>query len=126
MVQDQDQQNDSSLNSDGEIPIAKVSPALKWSIIIMSTLIVMIIVFLISYLIYSAVNPSNKGSKRTHSGKGFGVVDLEVSPGGKVGEVILYGNKMSVVIRNSSGRDEIVIMDVRSGEVLGRVKLKEE
>lgn len=126
MVQGQDQQNENGFNSSDDIPEAKVSPILKWSIIIMSTLIVLIIVFLISYLIYSTVNPSKKSVRKTYSSKGFGKVDLEVSPGSKVGEVTLNGNRMSVVIHRAAGGDEIVLIDVRSGEVLGRIQFKEK
>lgn len=126
MVQEQAQQTDTDLASEPEIPVGHVSPVLKWSIIIMSTLIVMIIVFLISYLIYNAVNPSDKTVRKTYSSKGFGKVDLDVSPGSKVGEVTLNGNRLSVVLHNASGQDEIVLIDVRSGEVLGRIQLKQK
>lgn len=126
MVQDQTQQNDSGVNSSDEIPVGKVSPILKWSIIIMSTLIVLIIVFLISYLIYSTVNPSNKPVRKSYSSKGFGDIELVVPAGAKTGEVTLEGNRMSVVVHNASGGDEIIVLDVRSGEVLGRIRLKQK
>jgi membrane protein implicated in regulation of membrane protease activity len=120
------QNQGSETGSDTELPQVKVSPILKWSIIIMSVAIVVILTVIISTIIYRAVKSADKGLAKTYSTQGFGSVELDVSRGAKVGDVRLDGKKMIVVIKNSNGSDEIIIMDVRSGIVIGRIQLKEK
>ncbi len=126
MVKNQDQTSEIDLALGEDYPKAKVSPILKWSIIIMSTLIVVILVVIISTIIYRAVKLGDRGSTKTYSAQGFGTVDLEVSKGAKVGSATLNGNKMTIVINRDAGGDEIVIFDVRGGNVIGRIQLKEK
>jgi len=92
----------------------------------MSVAIVMILTVIISTIIYRAVKSGDKGLAKTYSKQGFGTVELDVSKGSKVGDVTLYGSKMTVVVNNNSGSDEIIIIDVRSGSVLGRIQLKQK
>ena len=126
MVKIQDQISETGLDPDAEYPKPKVSPILKWSIIIMSTMIVAILVIIISTIIYRAVKLGDRGSTKTYSASGFGTVELGVPSGAKVGDVMLDGNKMTIVIKRKSGGDEVVIIDVRSGNVIGRIQLKEK
>lgn len=126
VVKTQNQNNQTGETSESEYPVPKVSPILKWAIIIMSTLIVAILVIIISTIIYRAVKLGDKGSTKTYSANGFGTKKLDVLPGSKAGEVALNNNKMTIVIRNKDSGDEIVIMDVRSGTVIGRIQLKEK
>ncbi len=124
MVDIKDQDNNSSLDADTEIPEVKVSPILKWSIIIMTTLIVVILAVIISTIIYRVVKSDDGGNAKVNPARGFGTVDLDVSKGAKINDVKLDGRKMTIVINNSSGGDEVVIIDVRSGAVVGRIRLK--
>ncbi len=120
------QNQGSETGSDTEPVPVKVSPILKWSIIIMSVAIVVILTVIISTIIYRAVKSADGRSTKTYSKQGFGSVELDVSKGAKVGDVRLDGKKMTIVIKNSSGSDEIIIIDVRSGNVIGRIQLKEK
>ncbi len=126
MVDIKDQDNNSGLDGDAEIPEVKVSPILKWSIIIMTTLIVIILAVIISTIIYRSVKSDDSGNVKVNSARGFGIVDLDVSQGAKINDVKLDGRKITIVINNSSGGDEVVIIDVRSGAVLGRIRLKDK
>jgi len=126
VVNIQDQDGNSEPDTGSEIPDVKVSPILKWSIIIMSTLIVVILMVIISTIIYRAVKPDDGGRGKVSSVQGFGTVDLGVSKGAKISDVKLDGKKMTIVINNGSGSDEVVIIDVRSGAVLGRIRLQEK
>lgn len=126
MVKVQNQDSEIDISMESEFPKPKVSPILKWSIIFMSSAIVVILVVIISTIIYRAVKLGDRGSTKTYSSNGFGTVDIEVPAGSKIGEVTLDGNKMSIVIKRSSGGDEVVIVDVRSGHVMGRIQLKEK
>ncbi len=126
MVDIKDQDSGSSLNTGPEIPIAKVSPILKWAIIIMSTLIVVILVVIISTIIYRAVKSGDGGGIKSSSARGFGIVDLEVSKGAKIADAKLDGRKLTVIINGKSGGDEVVIIDVRSGAIVGRIRLQEK
>jgi len=126
VVDIKNQDNNSGLDTDTEIPEVKVSPILKWSIIIMTTLIVVILVVIISTIIYRAVKSDDSGNVKVNSAGGFGTVDLDVPKGAKIDDVKLDGRKMTIVINNSSGGDEIVIIDVRNGAVLGRIRLQDK
>jgi len=126
VVDIKDQDNNSGLDAGSEIPEVKVSPILKWSIIIMTTLIVVILTVIISTIIYRAVKSDDGGNVKANSARGFGIVDLDVSKGAKIDDVKLDGRKMTIVINNSSGGDEVVIIDVRNGAVLGRIRLKDK
>lgn len=126
MVNIKDQDSGSGLDTGSEIPIVKVSPILKWAIIIMSTLIVVILTVIISTIIYRAVKSGDEGFRKSSSAQGFGIVDLGVSKGAKIADAKLDGRKLTIIINGKSGGDEIVIIDVRSGTVVGRIRLKEK
>lgn len=126
MVKNQDQDENTGLNSEDEYPRPKVSPILKWSIIIMSALIVILLTIVISTIIYRAVKSDGKNSGKKPSTQGFGTVELEVPAGSKIGNVTLDGSKATIVINRTSGGDEIVIINVRSGAIIGRIQLKEK
>jgi len=126
VVNIKDQDSGSGLDTGSEIPIVKVSPILKWAIIIMSTLIVVILTVIISTIIYRAVKSGDEGFRKSSSAQGFGIVDLGVSKGAKIADAKLDGRKLTIIINGKSGGDEIVIIDVRSGTVVGRIRLKEK
>lgn len=126
MVDIKNQDSGSSFNTGSEIPIVKVSPILKWAIIIMSTLIVVILTVIVSTIIYRAVKSGDGGSRKSSSTQGFGIVDLDVSQGAKIADTKLDGRKLTVIINSKTGGDEVVIIDVRSGAIVGRIRLKEK
>ena len=126
MVDIKNQDSGSSFNTGSEIPIVKVSPILKWAIIIMSTLIVVILTVIVSTIIYRAVKSGDGGARKSSSTQGFGIVDLDVSQGAKIADTKLDGRKLTVIINSKTGGDEVVIIDVRSGAIVGRIRLKEK
>ncbi len=65
-----------------------------------------------------AVNPAS-------SKHGFSLLDVEVEPDTLISQIELDGNRMAVHVTKGSA-DEILIIDIRRGELLGRVKLIEK
>ena len=115
MIDIKDQDNNSELDTGSEIPEVKVSPILKWSIIIMTTLIVVILTVIISTIIYRAVKSDDGRGTKASSARGFGTVDLGVSKGAKIGGVKLDNKKMTIVMRLSLLTYAAVLFSAASG-----------
>lgn len=56
---------------------------------------------------------------------GFSRLDVEVEPDTLISQIELNGNRMAVHVTKDTA-DEILIIDIRSGELIGRVKLIEK
>ena len=55
---------------------------------------------------------------------GFGVVDIDVPPGMAITQVDLDGDRMVLHV-TSETQDEVLLIDSRTGTLIGRLRLKE-
>ena len=102
---------------------------LKMSIAIMTFLLVAGTLVVIGTIIYRAMNyEGNRVAKSpdrvTAEKQGFSKLDVEVDPGTLVTQIEIDGDRMAVHVTRASA-DEILIIDIRSGELIGRVNLQE-
>lgn len=56
---------------------------------------------------------------------GFSRLDVEVEPDTLISQIELDGNRMAVHVTKDAA-DEILIIDIKKGELLGRVRLLEK
>ena len=102
---------------------------LKMAIAIMTFLLVAGTLVVIGTIIYRAMNyegnrvakSSERVSKET---QGFSKLDVEVDPGTLVTQIEIDGDRMAVHVTRASV-DEILIINIRTGELIGRVDIKE-
>lgn len=97
---------------------------LKRVVYIMGVMLVVGALVVIGTIIYRAVNYKSSRAAKSDGGPGFEALSVDVAPGAVVGEIELDGNRMAVHT-TTNGQHEILIIDVRNGKLLGRVKLKE-
>lgn len=102
---------------------------LKMAIAIMTFLLVAGTLVVIGTIIYRAMNyEGNRVAKtpdRVSAQKqGFSKLDVDVDPGTLVTQIEIDGDRMAVHVTRASV-DEILIIDIRSGELIGRVSIKE-
>ncbi|MEM8686960.1 MAG: hypothetical protein AAGF81_06510 [Pseudomonadota bacterium] len=103
---------------------------LKMAIAIMSVLLVGGTVVVIGTIIYRAMTYESKSSSQiTAQGagplQGFSKLDVEVERGTLVSQIEIDGDRMAVHVTKAAA-DEILIINIRSGELIGRVNLKEK
>lgn len=102
---------------------------LKLSIAIMTFLLIAGTFVVIGTIIYRAVNHKGnqiaKAPVRSPASQGFSKLDVEVDRGTLVSQIEIDGDRMAVHVTRASA-DEILIIDIRSGELIGRVRLKEK
>lgn len=103
---------------------------LKAAIAVMSILLVGGTVVVIGTIIYRAMTYESKSPKQiaAPSGgqvQGFSKLDVEVERGTLVSQIEIDGDRMAVHVTKAAA-DEILIIDIRSGELIGRVNLKEK
>ncbi len=104
---------------------------LKMAIAIMSVLLVGGTVVVIGTIIYRAMTYQSKSSSQItaqqSSGpiQGFSKLDVEVERGTLVSQIEIDGDRMAVHVTKAAA-DEILIINIRSGELIGRVNLKEK
>ena len=104
---------------------------LKMAIAIMSILLVGGTVVVIGTIIYRAMTYESKGSSEitaqstVPAQQGFSKLDVEVERGTLVSQIEIDGDRMAVHVTKAAA-DEILIIDIRSGELIGRVNLKEK
>ena len=103
---------------------------LKMAIAIMSVLLVGGTVVVIGTIIYRAMTYESKSSSQitaqsTEPAQGFSKLDVEVERGTLVSQIEIDGDRMAVHVTKAAA-DEILIINIRSGELIGRVNLKEK
>ncbi len=72
----------------------------------------------------STVAPTASSEPRIAPEQAFSGLDVDVAPRTSVGQIELDGDRMAVHTSGPGGQ-EIIIIDLRTGELLGRVKLVE-
>lgn len=103
---------------------------LKTAIAIMSILLVGGTVVVIGTIIYRAMTYEGNSSSTITAQKaeklqGFSKLDVEVERGTLVSQIEIDGDRMAVHVTKAAA-DEILIINIRSGELIGRVNLKEK
>lgn len=103
---------------------------LKMAIAIMSILLVGGTVVVIGTIIYRAMTYQSKSSSEitaqsARPSQGFSKLDVEVERGTLVSQIEIDGDRMAVHVTKAAA-DEILIIDIRTGELIGRVNLKEK
>ena len=84
----------------------------------MGVLLVVGTMVLVGAIIWKA---SRLPATTTAAGGGFEALDIAVPAGATVRSVAIDGDRMAVTIE--AAQDEIVIVDLRRGEVVGRIRL---
>ncbi len=95
---------------------------LKRVVYIMGVMLVVGAIVVIGTIIYRAVNYDATRAASASAGPGFPALDVAVGQGATIGTIELNGNRMAVHV-SKDGSNEIIIIDVRRGTLLGRVKL---
>jgi len=103
------------------VPPVRVSPLLKWSVIIMGVLLVVGFVVVISTIIIRAVKLSDR--PETADSAAALLKEVAIPAGSEVAGVTLDGNRMAVRVRGAGG-EEILLFDARSGALSARIRLK--
>ena len=94
---------------------------LKWAIYIMSALLVIGTIVVIVTIAKRASNLSKTGKA------GFEVLDVAIGKGATVSEIDVDGDRMAVHLKTGDAdAGEILIINVRRGQLVGRVKLQPE
>lgn len=92
----------------------------------MGVLLIVGFIVVFSTIIYRAVNPPPPGSGAGASSRaGFGDLEAILPPGGRIGDMILDGDRLAVRVDGPLG-SEILVFDVRRGRQLGRIQLRPE
>lgn len=90
----------------------------------MGVLLVVGFIVVFSTIIYRAVNPPPPGAGAS-SRAGFGDLEAVLPLGGRIGDMILDGDRLAVRVDGPLG-SEILVFDVRRGRQLGRIQLSPE
>ena len=99
-------------------PLARHVGLLKAAVTIMGIMLVLGTILLVAAIVWKA----SRLPGTTAAGAGaFEAFDIAVPPGALVRSVAIDGDRMAVTIEGE--RDEIVIVDLRRGEVVGRIGL---
>jgi hypothetical protein len=99
-------------------PLARNVRLLKAAVSIMGVLLVVGTMVLVGAIIWKA---SRLPATTTTGTAGFEAFDIAVPAGSTVRSVEMDGDRMAVTI--AGARDEIVVLDLRRGEVVGRIRL---
>jgi hypothetical protein len=95
---------------------------LKRVVYIMSVMLVVGAIVVIGTIIYRAMNYDPIKAANSPIRPAFPALDVAISQGAQVGSIEMDGNRMAVHVVNK-GTNEILIIDIRRGTLLGRVKL---
>jgi hypothetical protein len=98
---------------------------LKLAVIVMGILLVGGFAFVLAAIVYQASHPAQVAPRSAGGDPGQGAlgIDLPVPRDAGVAGLALDGNRLAVQL-NSGTASEIVIIDVTSGKIVARVKLK--
>jgi hypothetical protein len=99
---------------------------LKIAVIVMGVLLVGGFAFVLAAIVYQASHPAQGGrlaGAQIVPGQGDLNIDLPVPAGAAVTAMSLDGNRLALHLNSATGQ-EIAIIDLASGKVVARVKLK--
>jgi hypothetical protein len=99
-------------------PLARNVRLLKAAVTIMGVLLVVGTMVLVGAIIWKA---SRLPATTTAAGGGFETLDIAVPEGATVRSLAIDGDRMAVTI--AAAQDEIVVVDLNRGEVVGRIRL---
>lgn len=91
------------------------------TVIILGVLLVVGFFVVFGTIIYRLVD--SDGSARPSARTGFGVSEVLIDPGARVRDVTLVDNRLAVYVTGGA-HEEIVLIDVRHGTELGRIRLR--
>lgn len=91
---------------------------LKWVVIVLGVLLLAALVTVFGVIGYRLARPKPEPPAAEAA------IGLAVRPGTEIGQIELDGNRLAVEMRHASG-GELVVIDVRSGKVLSRIRLDE-
>ena len=100
---------------------------LKFAVVFMGILLIvgfMVVVITIAYKAVKLGQKTDPPAAVVSTQDGFPQLDLSVAPGTTIGRVELDGDRMAVHVTGGPA-DEILIIDIKSGQLVGRVKLQE-
>lgn len=97
-------------------PLTRGEKLLRLAVYIMGVILVVGTIVLVVAIIKRASNLSNAPPA------GFGDVEVPVPQGSEVARFEVDGNRLALHIKRA-GANEIVIIDLKDGKVLGRVRL---
>jgi hypothetical protein len=99
-------------------PLARHVGLLKTAVYTMGVLIVVGTIVLIAGIIWKA---SQLPATPTAGAAAFEALDIAVPAGAAVGSVEIDGDRLAITLDGGPG--EIIIVDLRRGEVVGRIRL---
>ena len=99
-------------------PLARNVRLLKAAVTVMGVLLVLGTMVLVGAIIWKA---SRLPATTTAAGGGFETLDIAVPEGATVRSLAIDGDRMAVTVE--AAQDEIVIVDLSRGEVVGRIRL---
>ncbi len=91
---------------------------LKWVVIVLGVLLMAALLTVFGIIGYRLARPKPPPAPVEAA------TALPVRPGTEVGQFQLDGNRLALQLRHAAG-NELVVIDVRSGDVLRRIKLEE-
>jgi hypothetical protein len=106
---------------------ARGTRILKIAVVVMGIMLIvgfMVVVITIAYRAMK-LGEATKTVDPVPIVQGFSRLDVEVEPDTLISQIELDGNRMAVHVTKDSA-DEILIIDIKSGELLGRVRLLEK
>jgi hypothetical protein len=98
---------------------------LKIAVIVMGILLVGGFAFVLAAIVYQASRPKQDGAVTLPPDGAAAIIDLPVGPGAGVTALTLDGNRLALHLTGGDG-PEIVVLDLASGKVVSRVKLKRQ
>lgn len=106
---------------------ARGTRILKFAVVFMGILLIVGFMVVVITIAYRAVKlgQDTPPAAVSQSGQGFSQLDVEVEPDTLISQIELDGNRMAVHVTKDAA-DEILIIDIKTGELLGRVRLLEK
>jgi len=100
---------------------------LKFAVVIMGIMLVVGFMVVVGTIAYRAVKLSQADPSITDAPDkhGFSRLDVDVAPDTLISQIELDGNRMAVHVTKNAA-DEILIIDIKRGALLGRVRLNEK
>ena len=114
---------------DEKLPGTVFSPRqvriLKLAVIVMGVLLVGGFAFVLAAIVYQASHLKQTGSAEAPAlgGSTPGAIELPIGQGANVGAMSLDGSRLALQLNGAEGK-EIVVIDLASGKVVSRAKLK--
>jgi hypothetical protein len=96
---------------------------LKLAVIVMGVLLVGGFAFVLAAIVYQASHLKQNGIAPAPVQSPEGAIDLPLAQGATVSAMSLHGNRLALELKGGEG-PEIVVLDLQSGKIVARVKLK--